>query len=198
MMCTMGDGSRRTPSALALRSAGVFAGAWLVGSVVAWIGVLLYGLGDRLAGPWLGALFFGVSVIGTLVYALLVWVGWLVRAVRPRRARVEAVGAAVVITVVANTALTLLLASDVSGGDDALRWATLATVVLLVPAGCGWTVATTALVAPHDPYAPARDTPDTDTSRTEWSGPLPNVKPSVDSPHGEHREGSAPADRLDG
>jgi hypothetical protein len=194
----MGDRSRRTPSALALRSAGVFAGAWLVGSVVAWIGVLLYRLGDRLAGPWLGAIFFGVSVIGTLIYALLVWVGWLVRAVRPRQARFEVVAAAVLVTVVANVALTLLLASDVSGGDTALRWATLATVVLLVPAGCGWTVATTAFAAPYDAYAPPRDMRDTETSRTKWSGPLPNVNPSVDSPHGEHREGRAPADRLDG
>ena len=194
----MGDRSRRTPSALALRSAGVFAGAWLVGSIVAWIGVLLYRLGDRLVGPWLGAVFFGVSVIGTLVYALLVWVGWLVRAVRPRRARFEVVAAAVVVTVVANAALTLLLASDVSGGDTVLRWATLATVVLLVPAGCGWTVATTALASPYDVIAPGRDTHDTDSSRANWSGSLPNVNPSVDSPHGEHREGRAPADRLDG
>jgi hypothetical protein len=194
----MGDRTRRTPSALALRSAGVFAGAWLVGSVVAWIGVLLYRLGDRLVGPWLGAIFFGVSVIGTLIYALLVWVGWLVRAVRPRQARFEVVAAAVVVTVVANIALTLLLASGVRGGDPALRWATLATVVLLVPAGCGWTVATTAFGAPPDPHAPPRDTRDTETSRTKWSGALPNVKPSVDSPHGEHREGRAPADRLDG
>lgn len=194
----MGDRSRRTPSALALRSAGVFAVAWLVGSVVAWIGVLLYRLGDRVAGPWLGAILFGVSVIGTLVYALLVWVGWLVRAVRPRQARFEVVAAAVVVTVGANIALTLLLASDVSGGDATLRWATLATVVLLVPAGCGWTVATTALGAPYDPHAPSRDIPDTETSRTKWSGPLPNVNPSVDSAHGEHRESRAPADRLDG
>ena len=147
MMDRMGEGTRRAPAVLAVRSAGVFAGAWLVAGAVAWLGVILYGLGADLAGVLLGILLFALFAIGTVVYAFLFWVGWLIGSVRPWRARTSMVVGSALVAIAA----TAWLASElVAGIEGTPRIVALATVVLAVPAGCGYFVARTARPA-HEP-----------------------------------------------